>query len=305
MSSIVDEIKQSFKTGSVLTKLIYINLAVFLLIKLITVFQFLFNLQSQTGSSLVHWLAVPADPGNLITRPWTVITYMFLHTGFLHILLNLLWLYWFGRIFLSYLDEKKLLNVYLLGGLAGAALYIIAFNLFPVFSEVLPLSYALGASAAVLAIVIAISVYQPDYTINLLFIGPVKLKYIAIFVVILDILSIASDNSGGHIAHLGGALFGYVFIKKLQKGRDISHGFGRFMDGLVSYFKPRKKMKVTYKRGSGRKAQQEDDLEYNKRKAAEQKEIDKVLDKIAQNGYKSLTKKEKELLFRAGKENKN
>ncbi len=300
--SIIDEIKGSFKSGSVLTKLIYVNLGVFLVIKLIGVIEFLFNIQSQTGHGFVSWLAVPADINNLITRPWTIITYMFLHVGFLHILFNLLWLYIFGKIFLSYIDEKKLLNVYLLGGLAGAGLYILAFNLFPVFENALTMSYALGASAAVLAIVIVISVYKPDYSINLLFLGPVKLKYIAIFVVVLDIISIASDNSGGHIAHLGGALFGYIFTKKYEKGKDISRGFGKFMEGIFSYFKPKKKMKVTYKRPGYKNAKAEDDLEYNKRKASEQMDIDRILDKIAQSGYKSLTKKEKELLFKASKE---
>ena len=167
--NILDEIKESFKTGSALTKLIYINLAVFLIIKIISVFYFLFNAQDIGRLPIVEWLAVPAGLTNLLLKPWTIFTYMFLHLGFLHILFNVLWLYWFGKIFLEYLSGKQLVGVYILGGLSGAFLYIIAFNVFPVFQPVLQDSYALGASAAVLAIVIAISVYVPDYTIHILF----------------------------------------------------------------------------------------------------------------------------------------
>ncbi len=294
MGTITEEIKASFKEGNSLAKLIYINLGVFVVVKLFKVILFLFNVNA--GFDPVHWLAVPADLAKLITRPWTLVTYMFLHEGFLHILFNLLWLYWFGKIFLQYLSEKSLLNVYLLGGLAGAGLYILAFNLFPVFQAAVPVSFALGASAAVLAIVIAISVYTPDYTLNLLFIGPVKLKYIALFVVGLDILSIAGSNAGGHIAHLGGALFGYFFARKINRGEDITKGFGKFVDTVFSWFKPKQKMKVTHKKEAT-------DMEYNKRKAEEQEEIDKILDKIALSGYKSLSKHEKDILFKMSGKN--
>ena len=290
--SILDEIKKSFRGGSALIKLIYINLAVFLAVKLIGVVFFLLSIDPTF--SIVNWFAVPADINNLVFKPWTIFTYMFLHQDFLHILFNMLWLYWFGQIFLRYFDEKKLLSVYLVGGLAGAALYILAFNVFPVFGNILPMSYALGASASVIAIVIAVSVYAPNFKVNLLFFGPVALKYIAIVTIILDILSIASSNAGGHIAHLGGALLGYLYIVQMKKGRNITKGFDRFMDKVFSLFKRREKFKVTYKRPVT-------DYEYNKSKAAEQKNIDAILDKIAKSGYDSLTKTEKEILFKNSK----
>lgn len=290
-----DEIKHSFKTGSALTKLIYINLAVFLIIKIIFVFVFLFNVQNSDGTNIVDWiiyqLAVPASLSNLLFKPWTLITYMFLHQGFLHILFNMLWLFWFGKIFLEYLDEKKLISIYILGGLSGAFLYILAFNIFPVFSDVLQYSYALGASASVIAIVIAISVYVPNYTIHLLFIGPVKLKYIALFSILLDIISIASSNPGGHLAHLGGAFFGFFYIKQYRKGKDIAKGFNRFIDNSFSIFKTKKKMEAAHKRPMS-------DMEYNAMKTRQQEEMNNILDKIAKSGYESLTKKEKNLLFR-------
>jgi len=287
-----DQIRDTFKRGSSLIKLIYINVAVFLFIKIIQVLAFLFGF-SGISEVLVHWLAVPADLMKLVTRPWTLVTYMFLHQGFLHILFNLLWLYVFGRIFLMYLSEKRLVSVYLVGGLSGAALYILAFNIFPAFQEMVPLAIALGASASVMAIVIAISVYVPDFSIQLLLLGRVKLKYIAIFVVLLDVLSIPSSNSGGHIAHLGGAFFGYLYITQLRKGRNITRSFDRLMDNLFSMFKPRPKFRVTHKKPMN-------DIEYNKWKAERQKRIDAILEKIAKNGYESLTKEEKEILFKQG-----
>ncbi|MFO7922948.1 MAG: rhomboid family intramembrane serine protease [Bacteroidales bacterium] len=289
--SVIDEIKESFKKGSMLTRLIYINLAVFVIIKIIQVIFFLFSTGQPGTFHLIHWLAVPAGFSELLSKPWTILTYMFLHDGFLHILFNILWLYWFGRIFLEYLDEKKLLGVYLLGGLAGAALYILSFNLFPAFSQVLPVSRALGASAAVLAVVISISVYVPNYTLNLIFIGPVKLKYIAAFMILLDIISIQGNNAGGHIAHLGGAMFGWFFIRHYRKGRDITKGINVLVYKLAKWFKPGKKLKVEYRKPQS-------DIEYNRQKARRQKRIDDILDKISKSGYDSLTKEEKEILFK-------
>jgi len=289
---ISDQIKDTFRQGSNLIKLVYINAAVFLFIKIFQVLAFLFGFSGVTEVAL-QWLAVPADLGTLITRPWTLFTYMFLHEGFLHILFNLLWLYVFGRIFLMYLSQKRLVSVYLVGGLSGAVLYILAFNIFPAFQQMVPLSIALGASASVMAIVLAISVYVPNFSINLLLIGNVKLKYIAIFVVVLDILSIPSSNSGGHIAHLGGALFGYLYIAQLRKGRNITRSFDRVMDNLFAMFKPRPKFRVTHKRPMN-------DVEYNKWKVRHQEQIDHILEKIAKNGYESLTKEEKEILFKQG-----
>ncbi|MGC9375402.1 MAG: rhomboid family intramembrane serine protease [Bacteroidales bacterium] len=286
---IADEIKQSFKSGNNLIKLLYINIAVFLAVKIVGVIFFL--LSAEQTFSIAKWFAVPADFSNLIFKPWTIFTYMFLHLDFFHILFNMLWFYWFGMIFLSYFDEKKLLSLYLVGGIAGAALYILAFNIFPVFSNVLPDSLALGASASVIAIVIAISFYAPDHTIHLLFFGPVQLKYIAIVTIAIDIISIASSNAGGHIAHLGGALYGYLFVQQYKKGKNINKGFDRFMDKLFTFFKPKPKIKVTYKRPMT-------DIEYNKEKVKKQKDVDRILDKIAKSGYDSLTKKEKEILFK-------
>lgn len=291
------EIKKMFSQGSTLTKLILINLGVFFVIQLLAVFFYLFQNES-ANNTIINFLALPADISTLAKRPWTILSYMFLHQGFLHILFNMLWLFWFGKIFLEYLDQKKLLSIYLMGGITGGFLYILAYNTFPAFQQSVSGSVALGASAAVLAVVMTISFYAPDYSINLLFIGRVKLKYIAIATIIIDILSIKNGNAGGHIAHLGGALFGFIYAGQIKKGKDISRGFNRIMDWVVAVFKPRSKLKVEYKRPKGKS---ETDIEFRSRKVEEQKEIDRILEKISKSGYEALSNEEKGTLFRSSK----
>ncbi len=288
---IADEIKESFKKGSVLTRLIYVNLAVFLFVRIVNVFFFLLNQEF----TLLSWLSLPADFGQLASKPWTLVTYMFLHFNFLHILFNLLWLYWLGKIFLFYFDERKLLGVYLLGGLTGGVFYLIAYNLFPAFTEVLTFSQLLGASASVIAIVVAVAMWAPNHTINLLFIGSIKMKYIALVSVFMYVIGIASSNAGGNLAHLGGAFWGMVYVLQYRKGKDLSKGINNLIDGIVKFFKPKQKIKVSYK---GNKS---GDIEYNRNKNLKQEEINRVLEKISKSGYDSLNKAEKELLFKMGK----
>ena len=168
MNTVYEKIKEAYSEGNVLTKLILVNVMVWYGVKMVLLVFFLFNFQGELAEGFIKWLAVPAHLGDLVLKPWTLFTYMFLHEDFFHILFIMLWLYWFGKIFLEYLDGKKLLSTYILGGLAGAVLYIIAFNVFPVFNSIQPFSYALGASASVLAIVIAIAAFVPNYTIYLM-----------------------------------------------------------------------------------------------------------------------------------------
>lgn len=287
--SIVDEIKASFKEGNTLNKLIYINLGVFVAVHVISAALILF-MPDREYAFWIRYLAVPADTAELIRRPWTPLTYMFLHRGFMHFLGNLLWLYWFGQVFMQELGEKKLLSIYLAGGLAGALLYIISYNLFDVFEA--QNSYTLGASAAVTAIVIAVSVYRPERRMNIVFIGPVKIIYIALVMFFLTSVVEFESNAGGKIAHIGGALTGLLFAYYYRRGKDVFRGFDRFMDQAGSLFKPRQpKMKVTHKKAA-------DDIEYNKQKKEEQKVVDQILDKISKGGYESLSAREKEILFR-------
>ena len=290
---IIGDIKRTFKEGSVLTRLIYINIGVFLVIKIIGVF---FYLAGQPFT-LAEYLAVPSVTDELIKRPWTPVTYMFLHVGFLHLLFNVLGLYWFGQLFLYHFEGDKMLSVYLLGGLVGAAFYIIAYNLSPAFDSIYGL--LLGASASIFAILVAVAFYDPNREIHLFFIGRFPLKYVALFYVVLSVIGISTSNPGGNIAHLGGAFWGWFYIHQLRKGKDMGAGFIKFLnkigDFFTSAFKSKSNMKVTYRKPP------RDDYEYNRMQNVKQEEINHILDKIAKSGYESLTKKEKEILFKQGK----
>ena len=286
-----DNIKSIFRNGNSLNRLIYINIALFIIITIIGVVGFLL-VNPEIVNQTIRLLSVPSSLQMLILRPWTLITYMFTHKELLHILVNLLWLYWFGKIFLEYLDQKKLVAVYLLGGITGAFTYVLSYNIFPAFQGIVGESIPLlGASASVMAIVVAIAVYVPDYTVYLFLLGRVKIKYIALGIFVLTSVIDFSVNSGGKLAHIGGALFGYLYTLNYRQGRDIGKGINKIFDFFVTLLKPAKKLKVTYKRTAN-------DYDYNKVKIDHQKEINKILDKISKGGYDSLTKSEKDMLFR-------
>lgn len=297
-------IRNSFRQGSALTRLIYINCGVFLLLKIIYVITVLLGMGNSFYNNILEWVGVPADPGYLLSRPWTLFTYMFTQFSFLHLLFNMLWLYWFGNFFLNYFTGRKLTGVYILGGLAGAFLYILVYNLFPYFSEAPSLghprlafrltSWAIGASASVMAVVFAVCTYLPQHKVYIFLIGPVKLIYLALFTALIDLLSITSENAGGHIAHLGGALFGYLFIVFIRKKRDLTSGFMQALTHISSWFHGRKKMRVKYKK----KAAEMNDREYNEYKKGKEDQINAILEKISKSGYDSLTREEKEMLFR-------
>jgi membrane associated rhomboid family serine protease len=294
MNAFTQKIKDIYSHGTVVTRLIYVNIAVYLVIKLIGVFTFLFNVDTDVDTIALTWLAVPAGLSPLLHKPWSVLTYMFLHVDFFHVLSNMIMLYFGGKLFHEYLGARRLLSTYLAGGFFGALLFIIFFNLFPVFTNAVPFAQALGASASVLAIFVAIATYLPEFQVNLLFLGPVRLKWVALVIVLLDLISINKGNPGGHIAHLGGALFGYISIIQLKKGNDITSWISKFTNWLEGLFKRKSHMKVAYKR-----KRTVDDEEYNLNKKKKQQRIDSILDKISRSGYDSLTKEEKETLFKA------
>lgn len=300
-------LKNSFRKGSSLTRLIYINCGIFLVLKILYILVLLMGQGENFYNTLLEWIGVPADVEYLLSRPWTLFTYMFTQFEFLHLLFNMLWLYWFGNIFLNYFTERKLTGVYILGGLAGALLYIAAYNTFPYFNEPqmspfpqAPLrlsSWAIGSSASVMAIVFAVCTYIPQQKIYIFLIGPVKLIYLAIFTALIDILSIQHGNAGGHIAHLGGAIFGWFFILGIRRNRDLASGIVNFFEKIARLFLPRKKMRVKYKK----KVSNMNDREYNEYKKHQSEQINEILDKISKSGYESLTREEKEILFRSGR----
>jgi len=291
MEDIFTKIRQAFRSGSILTKLIYINAGVFLFVRLTEIFCLLFNLGD---FSFLTWLQMPSSPAALLHKPWTVVTYMFTHFGFLHILFNMLLLYWFGRIFLAFFSPRQLGGLYLLGGIAGGLLFMLAYNVLPYFRNVSALSSLMGASASVMAIVFAVSFYRKEYEIHLLFVGPVKLVYLACGVFLIDLLAITSSNAGGHIAHIGGALLGLCFALRIREGKDLTAPLNRLLDKIANIGKPRPKLRMTYKRPETR-------YEFNARKRAESNEIDAILEKLKHSGYASLSANEKKKLFEASK----
>jgi membrane associated rhomboid family serine protease len=296
----LEDTARFFKSKALLPRLIIINAAIWLAIGIMRVFSFLLNIpDSSLTNYIVDYLALPANLGNLSAHPWTLVTYMFLHIDFFHLLFNMLWLFWFGKIFLEFLKARQLLLVYLLGGLSGGALYVLFYNIFPVFYKSLDLSVALGASASVMAIVTAISLYVPGYSINMLFLGKIRIFYIALFLFILDFFMIRSENAGGHIAHIGGALFGLIYILVRRKGMNFSGVWN--VSWLKRIFRSirRKKLRIDYYKTKPANGRPLTDNEYNERKAEKQKKIDEILDKISKSGYESLTGEEKDLLFKS------
>ena len=292
MDTFITNLKHSFETGGILKKLLFINIGLFILVRLIGVVLMLFRWDDLP---VLLYLQLPSSLELLLVRPWTLITYMFTHYDFIHILFNMLWLYWFGNLFLRYFNERQLGGLYLLGGLAGALFFVAGYNLFPYFREEASFSYLMGASASVMAIVFAISFYQKEIEVNLLLIGRIKLIYLALFTLLIDFLAMTSDNAGGHLAHIGGALLGIWFASRYTQGRDLTAPINRLIDKIVNLRKRKPKMTVTYGGRSNK------DWDYNARKQQEAAGLDAILDKLKRSGYGSLSANEKKQLFDASK----
>lgn len=277
--TIIHKLINEFKNANILYKLIYLNVGIFLFYNILSVISSLFILD--VGPSLEK-LILPSNTSTLIKQPWSIISYMFFHKTFIHLLFNMIWLHFAGKLFLDYFNEKQFFSTYILGGLCGGILFILSFNYLPAFEIANQNAKAMGASASVLAIMFAISTHIPNYRIQIPFIGMIKIKYLAIALIILDVISIPKGNAGGHIAHIGGALFGYIYAKQLNKGIDISKNLYQLINivSLKNIFKKQNKTKKN------------------------QTKIDTILEKISKSGYSSLNKQEKEILFNASKENK-
>jgi membrane associated rhomboid family serine protease len=288
--SILKDIKHHFRYGSMVMKLIFVNAGVFVFWGLFLVVCF-FSDNKPFYDLAIQKFETPASLNNLWQQPWSVFTYMFLHAAPFHVLFNMLWFYWFGSIFVLYVGDKKILPLYILGGLVGAFTYILAFNFIPVFKPQLDISYMLGASASIFAIVFAAATLNPDHEIRMLFLGTLRIKYIAIAALVLDVINIPYGNAGGYIAHAGGAFSGFLYIKTLQGGFDIVAPFISFFDWLANLFKPNGKMKMTYRNTERERTSGKD------KTIDEQKRVDEILDKISRSGYDGLTKEEKDFLF--------
>lgn len=284
--SLIHNLKYKYRTASIVEQIIYINVAVFVLMFLVNTLGFLF------GSKInffIEWFAMPAKFTDFLSKPWTILTYGFLHNGFFHILFNMLLLYYVGNIFLEYFTPKQLVSFYLLGTFFGGLLFLLSYNYFPAFNSAINGSILLGASAGVSAIFVGIATYIPHYQIRLRFIGFVKLWHLAAIFVALDVIQIPFGNAGGHLAHLGGALFGFIYVSQASNKK---------IDLLGSFFslftRKKKTMRTVYK-SKNSTAKTKNTITKN------QQEIDAILDKISKSGYDALTKSEKDFLFKQGK----
>lgn len=299
-----DEFKNAFaKYNNGHVQLIIINVVIFLALAL------MFVLTQWTGVPDVFIyikkiFLLPPQFSDFLSRPWTLITYAFGHDwrGVWHIIGNMLALYYFGRLFIEYLGNDKLIAVYVLGALAGGIVYLLAFNLIPFFIGRSGFEGLVGASAAVFCVMMAIVTLIPDYTFFLMFLGPVKIKYIALFYIVLSFIGTVGENDGGNIAHLGGLLMGFVYTKQLQSGNNWGGWITTTLEWVSGLFKPSPKVKVTYRKDeNNRKASAGTAAPKQSFNKATQEEIDAILDKISDKGYESLTKEEKEKLFNASK----
>ena len=284
--NILDDLKLQYKTGGMVQKLIFWNIGFFL-------FSLVFFYSFSVGKfQIPTWIALSSDLGTFIRTPWTLITFNFFHAGFLHLIFNLMVLHFSGRLFNTYFTDKQLFGVYVLGGIFSGITFVLSY----IFIGKAGL--LVGASGAIMAILIATATYAPFMLLRIPLIGIVKLWHVAFVILLVDLFQMPLDNTGGHLAHLGGALFGFIYIKLLQSGTDITKPFSALLDGFANLFKPKKKTpfkkvhRNTTKNGVN---------SFKENKDMTQKQIDDILDKISKSGYDSLTKEEKEFLFKAGK----
>lgn len=282
----IDILRQRFSQFNIAEKLILINVVCFVIPFFLRSIFFLFDLPAQ---SFLSFFELPASIGDFIYQPWSLFTYGFLHDSIGHIFWNMLLLYYASQFFLNLFSTKRFINVYFMGILLGGLVFILSYAVFPAFKNQSP--QMVGASAGVMAVLIFSCTYMPTQEVRLLFFN-VKLMYIGIALVIVDVLQIPSGNAGGHFAHIGGAALGYIYALQLQNGKDIGSGFERLWKWLATLFTAQPKMKTIHRtpRRNSKISVQSD-----------QEKIDRILDKISASGYDSLSKEEKELLFNAGK----
>ena len=307
MAGFIDNLRSRYAAATVPVRFVMVNVAVFVIVRVLALVCLLFAVDATPAIELFE---MPSNPVKFLHQPWSVISYMFLHYDVMHILFNMLWLYWFGAMFHQIFGTRRFVGLYFLGGIGGALLYMLAYNVLPLFSSTEGL--LLGASASVLAIVAATAVRQPDYKVGLLFFGQISLKWIAIVTIFIDVISIGSSNAGGHIAHLGGALVGAAFALADRRGTDITAWFNRAIDWIVNLTRRRPRVKVgnfhnspfTRTKQQPRTDKQQYERDNGRRNSmtpAEEAEMDEILKKIKLSGYSSLTAEEKRRLFEVSK----
>ncbi len=303
----IDDIKRTYLQGSMLMRLVLINIGVFIVLHLAVFGAMLFKVP---GDEVLSWVELPSDLWLLLRRPWTLVTYMFAHYNLWHILFNMLWLYWLGRIFMEFFSPKQLTGLYLLGGWGGALLFLLAFNLLPAFAG--NMIYLVGASASVMAIVVATALYAPDYKIGLLFLGEVPLKWVVAVVIVIELVGFET-NIAGNIAHIGGILMGVWFGVRIKQGHDITRPLNIAIDAFVGLFNGRKIELPKFKRPASQKGKSAAGAQHGSGTAStnsgahrpadtvSEEELDAILAKIKTSGYDALTDEERDKLFKVSR----
>lgn len=286
--NILDDLKLQYKTGGMVQKLIFWNIGLFLVFTLLdVVLKF-----SKIDFNYFDVVALSSDINTFLVKPWTIITFNFFHAGIFHLIFNLLILHFSGRLFNTYFTDKQLFGVYVLGGIFSGITFVLSYFFIG------KAGLLVGASGAIMAILIATTTYAPFMLLRIPLIGIVKLWHVAFVILFIDLIQLPLENTGGHLAHLGGALFGFIYVKILQSGTDLTKPFSMFLDAIVNIFKPR--TKTPFKKVHRNTTKNVVNSSTSK-KDFTQKQIDDILDKISKSGYDSLTKEEKEFLFKAGK----
>ena len=276
MKMLFNKISNEFKLSSNLNKIIYLNIISFVIIKVCSSIFFLFEINT---NEFFNKLYLPAEINLIKLQPWSIFSFMFIHLNFVHLIFNMLWLYFIGNIFLQWLNERQLIYIYILGGISGGLFFVLSYNYLPLLQKNIDNTLALGASASIFAIMMAITIYKPDHKIQIPFIQKIKLKNITIFLTIYYIISLSGGNTGGYLAHIGGGIFSFIYMKQLNTSKIFK-----------SIFKNNSKFN-----------EKDSDYIYNQKQNKKNKEIDIILEKISKSGYKSLNKKEKEILFKSSK----
>ncbi|MBD2754884.1 rhomboid family intramembrane serine protease [Spirosoma validum] len=306
MSGLFEDFRSEFnKPNNTLVQLILINIVVFLVLLVAKV-----SLTMAQNLDVYYFireqLMLPGQVQAFLYKPWTLFTYFFTHDEIFHILYNMLFLYWFGRLIDEYLGNRRLIGLYIMGGLAGGVLYLAMYNLVPYFQNQSDAARMLGASAAAFSVAVGAATLLPNYTFHLLFFGAVRIKYIVFFFIILSVAQSAGTNAGGNLAHLGGALMGFFYVKLLQNGTDLGRPVYWLADGWSNLFKPKPAVKVSYRQRSNANTQASSYVAPSSSSSLstpDQDEVDTILDKISRSGYESLTREEKQKLFRASQRN--
>ncbi len=283
-----NQLTYRFQTLSIAEKLIALNVLFFVVP---FVLQTLFFLFDSSFAGILSWFQLGADWELLLFRPWTLLTYSFLHSGIFHLFWNMILLYYSGQLFLNLLPARTFSNAYFMGVVLGGLVFVVSYALFPVFQGLRP--YMIGASAGVMSVFVFISTFTPDQEVRFFFFN-IKLKYLALAFVFMDLIQIPTGNAGGHLAHIGGAFLGFFYARQLQNGKDIGAGWGAFWSQIGGWFTPQPKVRKVYKNPKSPKRPA--------KAAVDQDKIDAILDKISMSGYDSLSKEEKEILFKAGKQ---